>query len=245
MQCHICKVVVFSFILIKYNLCIYVLCTINKLFGYPSCQWGITDNELLRNVRRVTRIFTCISPSHHAFHNLEVLWDQDDKPGLCICHWNICLPVVVDNLLAHCQCLQSLCHHHRWSWIKLHIKNWSFGEVEERCIYFTAKHATMDDWRRENMPYFYECVLGLLHCWKCPHMHAHTHTHTHTHTHIRNTEYIHDWKEDQNAGDWLNHSVMFSSNYLSGNSNQKLKWIDVHAAYLEVLNMQFCLTVTH
>jgi hypothetical protein len=30
--------------------------------------------------------------------------------------------------------------------------------VEEGYFYFTAKHATIDDWRRENVPYYYECA---------------------------------------------------------------------------------------
>jgi len=191
MQCHICEVVVFSFILIKYNLCIYVLCIINKLFGYPSCQWGITGNEILRNVRRVTRIVTCISPSHHALHNMEVLWDQDDKPGLCICRWNICLPVVVDSLLAHCQCLHSLCHHHRWSWIKLYIRKLKFWRSGRKIFLFYCKVCNNGWLEERKFALFLWLCLRSVTLLKLPQ------------TDIHNTEYVCTWLGRGSEHRWL------------------------------------------
>jgi hypothetical protein len=109
-------------------------------------------------VRRDTRIVTCISPSHHAFYNMEVLWDQDDKLGWCIRHWNICLPGVVDSLLAHCRCLHILFHHHHWPWIELYIRKLKLWRIGRKIFVFHCK-ACNSWWIEER-----KCALFL---WMC------------------------------------------------------------------------------
>jgi hypothetical protein len=73
--------------------------------------------------------------------------------------------------------------------------------VEERYFYFTAKHATMDDWRREICALFLLMGLRSVTLLKLPQ------------TDIRNTEYVYDWEQDQNTRDWLNKQNM----YMTGN----------------------------